>query len=383
MISIKVFYVVNQKWFIALILFPFLFNLSDAEGANRFTTAVSLTERYEDNIYFTRLNRTEGFITTILYKAAFSYEGIKGKASISYQAGLESELQNPDLNATRQIGRANLDYQLSRTFNLKMAESFTHTPDSTETGTTGIQLRRNDSYSNTFSTDISAQTSNFVTLRTGYTNQVVEFDNPSFSDSVSHGINAGLDYQLTRWDTLNFNYNYRYFITDIPDSTILHSLSIQERHDFSPTYFISMSIGTTYITDVDKYRLLIGINFNKSTKKTDINMGYRMDVATGSGVTGETLINQRLSVRITKDLSKNLTTNVNGSYSINKSLSGKAVDIESYTFRIGADYTFTQWLKGDVNYLFFQQDSHGELGEDIRRNQLQVGLTAIYQTSQQ
>ncbi len=382
MISIKVFYVVNQKWFIALILFPFLFNLSDAEGANRFTTAVSLTERYEDNIYFTKLERVEGFITTILYKAAFSYEGVKGNASISYQAGFESELKNSDIDATRQIGMANFDYQLSQRFNLKLTDRFTLTPDSTEVSTTGIQVRRNDSYSNTFSTDISAQTSNFVTLRTGYTNQVVEFDNPSFSDSVSHGINAGLDYQFTRWDTLNFTYNYRYFITDIPKRTVLHSVSIKERHDFSPTFFISMNIGTTYLTDADKYRLLIGIDFNKSTKVTKIIIGYRMDVAIDSGITGETLINQRLSVKVTKELSKDLITNVEGNYSTNESLAGKAVDIESYTFRIGAGYTFTQWLTGNINYLFFQQDSHGQLGEDIRRNQIQVGLTATYQTPQ-
>lgn len=379
---LEVFNVVNKKWWKGLLLFCLLISPHDTEGALQFTPSISLSERYEDNIFYSNYytDSVDDFIRTLSYQLAFSYDGAKGSGSLSYQAGLESYLENEDLNTVRHNGSVNFNYPLSKSVNLNLTEGFTFTPDSTEVNPLGIQVGRGDSYSNSFSVDIATQASNFLIFRIGYNNQIIEFDEPSLSDSMAWGMIVGIDYQLTKRNTLNLNYSYRYFTTDIPWSSILHSLNIGERHQFSPTFTISTNIGATYLPDTNNYRLLIGVNLNKSFKGTSVGFGYSRDASIGSGVSGETLINQRVSVSMTRSLLRNLTANVGGGYSTNDSLTGDVVAIESYNFRIGTGYTFTQWLRGDLSYLFFQQERgrYSQVGEDIRRNQVQLMLTATY-----
>jgi hypothetical protein len=348
----------------------------------RLRPALSVNEVYDDNINLTSSKESD-FITSVLPRIGVSYQGIRANLSLDYQADIEFYEDHPDLNTTKHAGNLNAGYRWSPTLNFQLQESFNYSPDATDFNPTGVVSTRTNQYYNSVTAAAIKELSAVTGINLVYSNELQRYEGSSLIDSTVHGIQFSVLHGYTTADTMDVNTGFRYFAFDNPPNEEAHekvyTLSIGWTHRFSENFSLDVTGGANMYQDLNKdYHPsgLFDLNLRKLWKYAGANLRLAQDLTVSGGVSASTVINRSAVMNIQNNLTKKLRANLSGTYATNESVSGSSVDASSYSGSAGLEYAIADWLKSEIRYTYFQQNSRAAGATDFKRNEVFVGLTA-------
>jgi hypothetical protein len=347
--------------------------------------SLSVAEEYDDNIGLSGTLKNHDYITMLTPRIALSYKGVRADSSLSYEAVAEFYKEHSELNTVKHIGNFMSRYQLSQTAELKVQDGFVYSPEATDIAPTVIVPPRTKQYNNSASASISQKLSPLTSVSVAYNYVVQRYENSGLiggtvHDSAVHGVQLNLVHGLTRTDTLTASAGYRYFKIDDFSRQQVYTISLGGMHLFSESFSLDAIGGANLYQDPSNRYLpsaLFNVALKKSWQDTSASLSYLRDLTVGSGIATSAVATQAVLLGVERNLTQKLRATLSGSYAVNKSLSGPSVDTTSYGGTAALDYDITAWLKGQIRYSYFQQRSHGTVGNEFRRNLALVGLTAV------
>jgi len=269
-------------------------------------------------------------------------------------------------------------------------------------GTRGVFTRRADAFLNRAGIRLGYAWSPRVRPSLGYTNQYRHFFSSGFQDSIRHGVNLGLGYNVTQRTTVTPSYGY--FQTDFigdsaqgtsADKIIGHSGRLGISYRFTPTLNGRILGGATFskqkgAEETDEAGMTEPINSKWATNFTggaslnktysrqgSVSLEVTQAIGSGGGLASQTTRTRLATASIRHRLSQRM--NVNGSlgWAKNDSTDGDAFDAATYRIQAGLGYTFTAWLFGTLGYSHIHQKSDGSAADDLNVDSVFLGLTAV------
>jgi len=121
-----------------------------------------------------------------------------------------------------------------------------------------------------------------------------------------------------------------------------------------------------------------GATLTKTYRNGSISLNATSSIRSGGGLSSQSTRTRRTTGRIQHALSLRLNAFASVGYAQNKSTGdGNALDTNTYRIQAGGVYAFLPWRSGNFNYSHIEQFSDGSAANDIRVNQVFLGLTAL------
>ena len=357
---------------------------------------LSVSETYNSNI-FSNTNETEDFITGIGANINTTYSGTNTELQANYTATWNSYANYPELNVVTHDGRINIDMArwFSRYFRgirISVSEDFSYTPDlrdyyydaeregSASLSNYGIRTGRDDSFRNAASINMRFPLSQNQDMSLRYSNLLTEFSDPELADNMTNILSIGTSY-TTRQDTLYGDIGIRNSMLDEVDVNS-HFITTGLRHRFSPATQGEFSVGGDMIDSGAGYTSSLrgGLRFSKTSEFITYHIGYSRELNTVSGVSTSPVVSQTAFINMSVTHTRQFSSNIGATYTINQSLNGDDVDIKSYNVSAGAIYAMRTWLTGSVSISHFVQDSEVTSEQDIERNLIMFKVAASWDT---
>lgn len=342
-------------------------------------SSLTVDEMYDDNINLSGTSRVHDFITSVIPQLTLLYGGLNADIAFGYQADIEFYMEHPDLDTVKHIAYLKTVYRLSQTLDLRIQDGFVYTPDATDISTTGIVTGRTTQFNNTVSAGLSKKLSVPTSVNLDYKYEIQRYVSANLVNSTEHDFLLAMTHQITPADKINAGAEFRYLESVDFSRQRVYKASVGDSHFFSKTFSIDANGGVSMYPDsTSNYTpyAFVDVSLKKSWKKTNMNIRYQRDLEAGGGLTSGIVANQSADLGIQTILAKKLSGNLSGTYATNKSPSGSSLDIVSYSGTTGLVYEILAWLKGQLQYSYFKQNSHGTASSDFNRNQVFVGLTA-------
>ena len=357
---------------------------------------LSVSETYNSNI-FSNTNETEDFITGIGANINTTYSGTNTELQANYTATWNSYANYPELNVVTHDGRINIDMArwFSRYFRgirISVSEDFSYTPDlrdyyydaeregSASLSNYGIRTGRDDSFRNAASINMRFPLSQNQDMSLRYSNLLTEFSDPELADNMTNILSIGTSY-TTRQDTLYGDIGIRNSTLDEVDVNS-YFITTGLRHRFSPVTQGEFSVGGDMIDSGagDTSSLRGGLRFSKTSEFITYHIGYSRELNTVSGVSTSPVVSQTAFMNMSVTHTRQFSSNIGATYTINQSLNGDDVDIKSYNVSAGAIYAMRTWLTGSVSISHFVQDSEVTSEQDIERNLIMFKVAVSWDT---
>lgn len=366
------------------------------EAAWRFVPALTLSERYDDNIRFVEEDPEGDAVTTVTPRLSLSYEGKVMSLGAGYHATVErfarhSELNNEGHGASMDLGLDRLFG--SRTTSLSLMDTFRFSPELSEfreaaeqqeamqePENQGIRVPRGDTWANAASLTLTRQSSARLTERLQYTHRLVRFEIPTLIDSNTHEGALEVTNQLDRTNSITTRYSYRYFDNREQEDAQSHGFTAGVGHLFSPTLSMTANMGLSYSIQPTAHStgLVGGLGLSKTVEGFSLTANYSRNISLAGGLSGELVTTQTLSASLVYTVTQNLRASISGSVADNRSVTSDAVEITSWMAGASLTYRIRTWLSSEVRYRHYEQRSKGELGNDLTRNQYTLSLTATW-----
>ena len=357
---------------------------------------LSVSETYNSNI-FSNTNETEDFITGIGANINTTYSGTNTELQANYTATWNSYANYPELNVVTHDGRINIDMArwFSRYFRgirISVSEDFSYTPDlrdyyydaeregSASLSNYGIRTGRDDSFRNAASINMRFPLSQNQDMSLRYSNLLTEFSDPELADNMTNILSIGTSY-TTRQDTLYGDIGIRNSTLDEVDVNS-YFITTGLRHRFSPVTQGEFSVGGDMIDSGAGYTSSLrgGLRFSKTSEFITYHIGYSRELNTVSGVSTSPVVSQTAFINMSVTHTRQFSSNIGATYTINQSLNGDDVDIKAYSVSAGAISAMRTWLTGSVSISHFVQDSEVTSEQDIERNLIMFKVAASWDT---
>ena len=367
-----------------------------------FLGSISVSERYDDNIFFEEVEVETDLISSVspkfttLYKTktidlsselggrAEFFAGHPESNNVQYQASMSLKIPHLGRNTSFsmvdvfQFSQELPDFLVGEEEVPEEVEVSEEVETSEEVTTGGISVSRGDSLSNFLRVDLTRQVSPRTDGWVGYTNSTRLYEDPTLIDSTIHGVRVGVARQVTSHDKVDTSYGYSLSLpSQDEEETESHTVHVGLNHRFSPTFSANVGMGVTYVVQ-DLENDLVGtgsVRILKRLKRFRVSLGYTKGINTSSGLVSDPLDSQVVSARISASLTRSLSGFLSQDYSSNKSTLDEGVDLQSWQTRVRLRMRIQSWLNGNIEYSYFSQVSGG-IGEEFDRNQVLVSLNA-------
>lgn len=269
-------------------------------------------------------------------------------------------------------------------------------------GTQGVFTSRASAFSNFSGITLGYAMTPSVTPVFSYKNQYLHFFSSGFQDSVTHFGKIAVHFGKSEQTTIIPSYTYLqtdYLGTPtqvtVSDKLISHQPRLTISHNFTPLLTGSIQGGaafskqigaketdengatTTTLSEKWQSTFVGGATITKSYRNGNISLNVDQTIGGGGGLASQETRTQTLTGRIQHNLSAKLNGFASLGYAKNKSTQdGNAFDTNTYRIQGGISYAFLTWLSGNASYSHINQKSKGLAVDDIKVNQVFLGLTA-------
>ena len=371
----------------------------EVEAAMTLTPSLSVSEKHNDNLFFTETNKDGDSSTSISPSARLTYEGKYITLSGRYQGRLEYFSSHSDLNGYSQDASFDLKLpfllHIAKGLDIRITESVTYSPDlpafsfdeQPQETNEGIQTSRTDTVRNRAGIAISYIWTPRFSTALSYTNLIVGYPtNPDLQEPIVHDSSLQIGYKLsanTQWNT-----SYGISITDyqtdqdIFADVIIHRYTVGVVHQFSSALSVNVNIGMArkiliFPSEDESTGVIFDVNFSRDYDSGRFTLGYSNSVGTGSGLTSSVTINQRAFFRATETLDRYISVFAQMGFGRNTSIPDKKeLFILSYEVNTGVNLIIFSWLNSTLSYSYQYQESKGSVGNTGERNILMLTLTA-------
>jgi hypothetical protein len=270
--------------------------------------------------------------------------------------------------------------EISKTSSLSIGDSFRFTPDSLEATDIGVQTRRTDILSNTLFVLMEHDFSRAASASLRLTDSILEFEGEGLVDTRTDSAELSGIYSLRTDTRITISYgftNYHFNVPDGDNDIESQSLRLAMNRQFSPAVSASVSAGAVYTPDVDNdLDWTARAGFMAAYRLSSYSLDYSRSITNSSGLADEINVRDSASMRLNYIFSRFFNTTLSGSLSKNRSEPSGRLDTTSYTAVIACVWRPYSRLSFDANYSHFQQWAEGVLGENLKRDQVFIGITA-------
>jgi hypothetical protein len=411
---------------LTLILFlAFLSEEADADSKQfQWSTRISISEEYDDNIFLAPDNEEDDWITSVTPGLTLTVFTEETEVSLDYDLSFQWYATNSEYDDARHtLSLSGLrGIPIAEHLTLDLDESFQISEDPIETNeeVTSVRRSRERYYRNTFRGRINYLFGTEDTLYGGVRHILLENDDTALEDSEGYGADCGinywfnihhgfgLDYSYTRGEfdvsddydqhigratytyryspqtRVNLFYSYDSFDYDgAREDYEVHSSGVRFSHDFTEHTSGSIS-GGYYVQDPersDKQEGLIGtVSFERTSARSTLSLrgstGYRQQLyeAENLGLSEYYLASGAFSYRLLERLS----ASISGLYR-EDDYQETASDRKDKTWGGGTalNWLMLRWLSVSIDYHYRERESDDPFDE-YTDNRVMLTLTAFH-----
>ncbi len=284
---------------------------------------------------------------------------------------LDYEAHTAALSARLDVGKRS-SISISDNYSLNKGASLT------DAGV-GVHLSRSTIKYNTLSLGLSTEYGKYWSFSLTATDSRTEYDDPTLIDSVTDIATLDSDYELNKTTDITSTYTfsrYNFDSSGVKSAREVHNLSIGVNREISPTLTGSLSGGILYSNNFSSdFDWSLGAKLNKSTDKYDASIDYSRNVNDSSGLDNEVVINNTVSLSGKYRYKQSLTLNAGSTFSHIRSEPGEAVDLETLSTEVGAEWKLNSKLNLALNISRYNQWVDKSTASSLLRDQVYIGLT--------
>ncbi len=375
---------------------------NSAQGAVIISTSLSLSEEYNDNLFFTETKQEADFATILSPALSIGYTSKNVVLTLGYQGSAELHPENPEADGYFQSLSIGLDLpglnQQIEGLEIRIIENMTLSPElpgfsfsgsddeessrradrgPQNTGQ-GVQLQRTDTFQNQAGLSLSYDWTALFNTRLAYTNTVTLFSESEFEDRNVNQTTFDGTYRFpfssrTSW-TGTYGAN---LTTGDEEDQFIHSVSLGVIHQMSRLVSTDGEVGISIVKD-ESVEPTLSAGYSKRFQSGSLSVRYKNDVSAGLGVVESVTREESFTGSINRALGDRVSSFLQMGYSNNKSLSGNEVDSIALTASTGISVQLLKWLSGNLTYAYLKQDSDGAIGAsgNVKRNTVTLFFTA-------
>jgi hypothetical protein len=402
--------VYRHRVIIIWILSAWIFTVGRAEGGVTLGYSLSVSEIYNDNLFFTETDRETDTVTMITPRLSLSLTSKPVNLTVGYAGSAEFYARHSAENRYTQSATMELDLPaLSRQVRgveVSVTEEVSFTPElpaftfggedpeaaAAAEGTPlpeiaqpveeGVQTERSDTFRNR--AGLALVYAGIPRYRTtlGYEHTITRYEATDLADTTTHSARVEEGFQSsarTQWTA-----EYRYSVT-IPDeiaaapeeedATTIHRVEVGGDHQITPTLTGGESVGAAW-AEGEPPHTTVGARLLKRFRTGSLSLGYTSDVRGPGGLIPDTSLQQSVTTRGVKTVGPYSAVFLNFGYSKIRALSGEPLTVATYVAGAGVTVRLLSYLQGSLRYSFTQQEAQGAVSGDGERNQVAVVFTA-------
>jgi hypothetical protein len=354
---------------------------ASAQSQNEIIPSISVSERYDSNVYFTQ-NRGNNadYVTTISPMVNIRRQSRLFDLNGMLLATGNFYVRNPTLNyaSISASVNASLDSLMARFIKrttLSVNDFFTYTPQppafyappasgagagASENFARGIQAVRANSLINVFGMNGSYVIDPTVSLLGSFRHQYMRFGS-AFASTVGGGffnmqfLNAsvGPQFAVTTKDkvSVNANYSAAYYSTS---GFQLAGATLGWQRQLSQKFSFNVNAGVTEFLSGGRSLQYVGSGqFTWQERSTSTTLSASRSVFPSFYVTSTALVSNVVTLNVNHQFTERLTGSVSGNYAQNESVSGPTLKFTSYSGSLNINYLFTKRVIGTASYTRF------------------------------
>lgn len=365
---------------VATILSMTMMNPGVVHGETRVVPSLSVSERYDSNVFFIPGTKLEDYVTNVSPQVRVDHKGRLIDGTVLGGVIAEAYVKNPGLNyvATNGSLDLNLDQaaaEVVRGMGLRLSDTFYFTPQPpafaapvagsqvSEAFVRGIQARRANSFSNSGNVTGSYALSPVVSFQSIYMNQRIRFGNvfiaptgPTtklFIDTTFQTVQSGPELKVSPLDTLTLSHQYQQAEFSFGGSGSgfkTQGATLGWTRLVSPILKASMAGGFTVFESGKNVQYVGTASLEWKLQNTDATVSYSRRVYPSFIFVAVPLLSQVLTATVRHRLTEPLTISVNGSYAKNESVPDPVLSFTSYSAMVGLEYKITRSVNATMSY---------------------------------
>ncbi len=371
-------------------------------GAVILNSGFSVSEEYNDNLFFSETDQDAGLVTAVSPSIGISYTSKNFSLSTQYTASalfysytpledklyhsLSIDLDIPLLNRQIKGVEVSVIEEMSVSPGLpgislgggEGAEAQKRRQNLPQGTGQGVELDRTDTFQNQAGILLLYDYSRYLSLSSSYSHVYTRFSGSQFSDRNAHYTTVGAVYNRsisprTSWNGL---YDTAWTTGDAEDK-LIHTLKMGMEYRLTRLVTAKGDAGFSYFEDESPKPVFSG-ELSKRFQSGDMSVRYSSRVSTGLGVIRSVTENQSVVGTVNKKFSERMNAYLQVSHSKNKAVSTNEVDVTTFKGDAGFFVQLLEWLNGELVYSYLKQDSQegSLLGQDGERNLVTFSLTA-------
>jgi hypothetical protein len=366
-----------------------------ARGGFYAVPSLTVSERYDNNILYSRTTKVEDFATDIAPRVLITSAGREVDVSANLGAMWTQYAENPKLSYfSSQGGLAlkadGLTGRALRGLGLTVTDYYQYTKDFpvfaplgglNPIASGGIQTNRITTFGNVAGATASYVVSPRAKVLGGYTNARNQFSGgttPLVSSTTDTGT-GGTEYALTPTTTLLNDYFYSRFSFHGDGTVETHTADVGARQQLRGDLTVDGRVGGTYIPSSERLSPTFNVGMTKKFSTTDVSGRYLRSITNSGGLAAQVSTSNVAQLLVTHRLTPVFTATLAGNYATTKSVGSSTVDLKSYSVIPGVTYALTRWATLFASYSYFKQDSAGPVGFSLNRTLATIGLTVTWQ----
>ncbi len=340
----------------------------------------SFDQKYDDNITYAESDKKTDFITTLSVGMDVSYESKKMLTELSADVVQQLFWKYTKDDDTSQHVRINVSRQLSKSDNIIVSDTFSHTFDPLNFAEEfAREGDRNSYFRNKFDFIYLKNFTEHLSIRVGYGN---DLDTTSRSDRIDSYVNrVSLEgiYVFSSKSIFFGKYDFLNRKLEPGGSASINTISGGVRQYFTEKLSFDGRIGVDII---DSYNgkmyvmpLWIGTITDQITEKTSANLSFTQRYSTNP-YTDDVFNSKRLSVGIDSQLRKKLSGSVAAFYGRGEYVS---LGIEDNLFggNVALRYNIYKNLKGNLSYTYSRKTSNF-VERKYKKNVVRLGVSTEF-----
>lgn len=361
------------------------------QGPLSVTPSLTITEEFNDNVFFTHSNKSSDFITQFTPGVVLQAQqpGFQLFSSFNFTAEIYAKNTELDNAANRLNFLTSAFYQASRSVSLTLTDNLSYNRNSNVVAISGVSSGREGSWSNVLAPAVSVQLTPRTVWRVsgGYTLERFGSGNDSQNSNIYH-IGTGFDHTLTPRLTLTAAYDFGYLDIEHEPTAFTHTLRFGGAYQLTPTLTVSGTAGpSVLLTDRDtSVTPSVNVRIAKAMKWGSMSAFYDQSIGTNGGFGGIS-DNKAFGGNITvTTLQRGLFLDLSPRYTITRTTgaSQSNTDINALTVVLTARYQIARYIALVASYQLLHQTGSGGSANgannniDVDQNRVNFGISFGY-----
>ena len=349
--------------------------------------SVTLSERYDSNVFFVQGSNLEDYVTTVSPQLRVVHRRQLVEGTVGGGLTAEAYVKNPGLNYVAANGsvKLNLDgamNELVRGLGLQISDTFRYSPELPafaaptdggeipESSLIGIQARRANSYANFGTVAASYAVSPLLSFTSTYDDGRIRFGSPispptggiqgSNIDTTFQTVTSGPVFRVSPRDTLTLHHQYQKGTFDDQGSKSGFSTQGAIAGWTSwviPTLTASMTGGVVVFSTTNDLQYVGSASLLWKGEDTDLTLSYSRMVRPSISIAAVPLLSQVVSATATHRVTELFSVLLNGNYAHNQSIPDSSILMfESYSVTPSMQYRVNRVMTATLSYTHSQFD---------------------------